>query len=300
MVRVNSPFGEMTTYRTGGRASAMVTVSTLAELDALASAIRAIGPVNTFVLGNGSNTLVSDAGFDGLVIKLESSAATPVVHDSKVTVGGGDSLPVVSRKLAAAGLTGFEWAVGVPGTVGGAARMNAGGHGSDFAATFSAAVLLDLDDGQMSERGKFAMEFGYRHSSVRSNELIWQVQMVLSPGSAEDSAEKIAEIVRWRRIHQPGGQNAGSVFRNPEGLSAGRLVEEAGLKGLANSSAAVSEKHANFIQATKYGSSEDVLALMVQIREQVLHVTGIRLQSEVVLIGFSGEHYEKWLNGCEA
>ena len=172
-----------------------------------------------------------------------------------VVAGGAVSLPVLARRTAAAGLTGLEWAVGVPGSVGGAVRMNAGGHGSDIAATIRGVRLVDLVGGEHGDVPAAALDLAYRHSSLSPSQVVVSARFELEPGDRATSEAEIAEIVRWRREHQPGGQNAGSVFTNPMGDSAGRLVDAAGLKGFRVGTAHVSEKHANFIQADDGGST---------------------------------------------
>jgi UDP-N-acetylmuramate dehydrogenase len=199
-------------------------------------------------------------------------------------------LPVLARRTAGAGLTGLEWAVGVPGSVGGAVRMNAGGHGSDVSRSLVACGLVDLAQGDHAAvacRGVAEMDFGYRRSAVTGHQVVVWARFGLTPGDEASSAGTIRDIVRWRLDHQPGGQNAGSVFTNPEGDSAGRLIDEAGLKGLRWGTAQVSEKHANFIQADDGGSADDVRRLMEEVRRLVRERTGIELRTEIRLIGFA-------------
>src|SRR4051812_48994913 len=148
-----------------------------------------------------------------------------------VGAGGPVALPALARRTAAASLTGFEWAVGVPGSVGGAVRMNAGGHGSDMSRCLAHYVFADLRGGPDGEASVDALRSSYRHSSIEPHQVVLLAELQLAPGDRAASEAEIADIVRWRRKHQPGGQNAGSVFTNPEGDSAGRLIEAAGLKG---------------------------------------------------------------------
>ena len=196
-------------------------------------------------------------------------------------------MPVLARRSAAAGLTGLEWAVGVPGSVGGALRMNAGGHGSDVAAVLSAWSFVDLRGGPDGDRKPEDLKLGYRRSALAPHHVVVWAEFGLREGDRAASEREIAEIVKWRRENQPGGQNCGSVFTNPEADSAGRLVEAAGLKGHRLGSAHVSEKHANFIQAEEGGSAEDVLALIRHVQRQVNDTFGVLLQPEVRLVGFT-------------
>jgi UDP-N-acetylmuramate dehydrogenase len=193
---------------------------------------------------------------------------------------------VLARRVADAGWSGLAWAVGVPGSVGGAVRMNAGGHGSDMASRLVRYSWVDLfsDAGGTDDVGHLA--YGYRSSSVTPTQLVVAAELEVTPGSVQAEQEAVAAIVRWRRAHQPGGSNAGSVFTNPEGDSAGRLIEAAGLKGYRLGTAHVSEKHANFIQADTEGRADDVHTLMEHVRSTVAERCGVVLRTEVRLLGF--------------
>lgn len=286
----DEPIGPFTTYRVGGAASLMVIVETDAELAAVAAATAAAG-VATLTIGKGSNLLVCDAGFPGLALRLGNAFASidiagAVGDTTLVRAGGAASLPVVARRTAAAALTGFEWAVGVPGSIGGAVRMNAGGHGSDMSAVLARIRVVDLATGEDGVVPVDTLDLGYRSSAIRSDHVVGWAELALRPGDRERSEAEIREIVRWRRANQPGGQNAGSVFANPPGDSAGRLIEAAGCKGLRVGTAAVSPKHANFIQADPSGRADDVYALMVEVRQRVHAATGVVLHNENLLIGY--------------
>lgn len=285
LARRDAPLGPLTTYRVGGPAAVLVEASDEADLAAVARAVKASG-LPTLVVGRGSNLLVADAGFPGIAITLSDAFATISATGTSVRAGAATTLPVLARRTAAAGLTGLEWAVGVPGSVGGGLRMNAGGHGSDVKATLSAARLFDLVSGQPREVEAAALDLGYRRSAVGSADVVVAAEFGLAPGDRSTSEATIAEIVRWRREHQPGGSNAGSVFTNPPHGSAGQLIDEAGLKGLRHRSAFVSPKHANFIQVDEGGSADDVRALLLTVQRKVEELTGIRLRPELHLVGF--------------
>lgn len=292
--RLGEPLGARTTYRVGGPAAVLVTVSGEDDLVLLRDALRragAEGRVPLLVLGKGSNLLVSDAGFDGVVVclgkpfelvELPEPGGAPVVR-----AGGGCGLPVLARRTVEAGLRGLEWAVGVPGSVGGALRMNAGGHGSDVAATLRRYRWVDLLEPRQGEDDAASLHLGYRTSALTDSQVVVWAEFGLRPGDPAEGRAEIAEIVRWRRQHQPGGSNAGSVFTNPRGDSAGRLVDASGLKGFRLGSARVSEKHANFIQADDGGSADDVARLIEHVRAEVAHRCGVELVPEVHLVGFS-------------
>jgi UDP-N-acetylmuramate dehydrogenase len=281
-----SAFGPRTTLRVGGTADELVELAGPSDLAGLVGRLAG-RPV--FVLGNGSNTLVADAGFPGVVVHLGPGFSEVAFEGVRVRAGAAADLPVIARRSVEAGLAGFEWAVGVPGTLGGAVAMNAGGHGSDMAACVVEATIVDLRTGSVSVRSKDALAFGYRTSSVAPHELVLEATLELHPGDPEEGRRRLREIVRWRREHQPGGANCGSVFTNPQGDSAGRLIEAAGLAGRRHGSAEVSTKHANFIQAAEGGSADDVVALMLEVAEVVEAASGVRLRSEVRLVGVDEE-----------
>ncbi len=285
LARRDVPLGPLCTYRVGGAAALFATVAGPQDLRRVVTAV-AEAPVPVLVVGRGSNLLVADAGFSGLALQLAGEFETVTITGTTVTAGGAASLPVVARQSAAAGLTGFEWAVGVPGSIGGAVRMNAGGHGSDMAASLTRVHLADLATGEDGWVTVDRLDLTYRHSSVRAEQVVLAAELGLSTGDRSAAESTIAEIVRWRRAHQPGGQNAGSVFTNPPGDSAGRLIDAAGARGLRVGSAHVSEKHANFIQADEGGSADDVVRLMRIVQDRVREASGVVLRPETRLVGF--------------
>jgi UDP-N-acetylmuramate dehydrogenase len=286
------PIGPMTTYRVGGPAALFVRLTAVEQLRVVAEARRTSG-LPVLVLGRGSNMLVADAGFPGIAVSMVDLPERLDIDDAayRVTASAGLALPVVARKTAAAGLTGFEWAVGVPGSIGGAVRMNAGGHGSDMAAALVSVDVFDLD---ASEERTLAVEdlgLGFRSSALAPDHLVLSAELQLAAGDVGESAQLLKEIVAWRRANQPGGQNAGSVFVNPVPgeVSAGALIDAAGLRGHRVGSAEVSTKHANFIQADDGGLAADVRTLMAHVRDQVEATSGFRLRSEIRLVGFGDE-----------
>jgi UDP-N-acetylmuramate dehydrogenase len=286
--RRDGSLGPLTTYRVGGPAALLVAEAGPEDLAAVADAVAASG-LPVLVVGRGSNLLVADEGFPGIAVTLGDALATVTVDGSVVTAGGAAALPVVARRCVAAGLTGFEWAVGVPGSIGGAVRMNAGGHGSDMAASLRRVHVLDLDTGEDGWMLVEELRLGYRCSAIGPHQVVLAAELGLSPGDVARGEAELAEIVRWRRAHQPGGANAGSVFTNPPGDSAGRLIDAAGLKGRRFGTAMVSTKHANFIQSDEGGSADDVAALMAEVRAAVAGATGVDLQSETRLVGFPAD-----------
>jgi len=282
--------GPFTTYRVGGPARRFLRVEDDDDLRLVGSAVRASG-LAVLVVGKGSNLLVADAGFDGLAVVLGDRFATIDIEGTRVRAGGAAALPVVARRTAAAGLRGFEWAVGVPGSVGGAVRMNAGGHGSDMAASLLGVRVIDLRGGEDVEVPATALELGYRRSNLTPDQLVVWADLGLHEGDRSEAEATLGDIVRWRREHQPGGANAGSVFTNPPGDSAGRLIDAAGAKGLRVGSAEVSTKHANFIQADDAGSADDIVALMAEVQRRVRDAFGVTLLPETRLVGFGPEPF---------
>jgi UDP-N-acetylmuramate dehydrogenase len=282
----DAPLGSRTTYRVGGTAALATEVSGEAALVEVARALDGLD-VPVLVLGNGSNLLVGDAGFAGLVVTLGPGFAGLAIEGTEVRAGGALSLPTLARRTAASGLTGLEWAVGVPGSAGGAVRMNAGGHGSDTVATLVRYRTVDLATGDVTDRPTAHLAASYRYTSLSATDVVIEATHQLTPGDPEVGRASIDEIVRWRRANQPGGANAGSVFTNPPGDSAGGLIDACGLKGLRIGSAEVSLKHANFIQADKGGSADDVRRVMDAVHQRVLAASGIDLSTEVRMIGFS-------------
>jgi UDP-N-acetylmuramate dehydrogenase len=284
------PIGPLTTYRVGGNAALFFEASDAEDLTRVARAVSESG-VAVLVVGGGSNLLVADAGWPGLVLTLGDGFTaidvTPRGERAHVRAGASVGLPVLARRTAALALTGLEWAVGVPGRVGGAVRMNAGGHGSDVSRTLVAARVVDLERGGDAVRSAPELAFGYRRSSVATADVVVWAEFELQRGDREACEAEIAEIVRWRRANQPGGANAGSVFSNPPDDAAGRLIEAAGLKGHRRGSAYVSPKHANFFQAEVGGSADDVRALILEVQALVTERTGVRLEPELRMVGFA-------------
>jgi UDP-N-acetylmuramate dehydrogenase len=276
-----------TTFRIGGPADFVVRPRTVGELVEIAESLAAID-VDYLVLGQGSNVLISDAGFRGIVVLVDGEFGDWSVSDNVVTSGSAVKMPVLARQCAQRGLAGLEWMVGVPGSIGGAVCMNAGGHGADVATNFLSATVLDLNSGIVRERTKDSLQFAYRQSSIRRHEMVLTASFQCQTGNVAALEREISSIVRWRREHQPGGANCGSVFTNPAGDSAGRLIDAAGLKGLRCGTAEVSSKHANFIQAGDQASSVDVWELIIEVRRRVFEKFGVALHPEVRTVGFDG------------
>lgn len=286
----DAPLGTRTTYRVGGPAALAVVIEEDRHIDRLVEAAIASG-LPTLAVGKGSNLLVADAGFAGLAVLLGErycSASFPKAGEDagEVLAGAGLALPVLARQSAAQGWRGLEWAVGIPGSVGGAVKMNAGGHGSDTSAHILGAEIVDLEGGGREQWPAPRLGLGLRDSALGPQHLVIGARLAVRRGDAAAAGAEVEEIVRWRRQNQPGGRNAGSVFKNPPGDFAGRLVEEAGCKGMRIGGAEVSPKHANFIVAGKDACAGDVAALIAAVAARVEQRCGVVLHPEVHLVGF--------------
>ena len=294
-IECDAPFGRHTTYRVGGLATCAVEVSSVAELLMIGSAATSCG-APLAVLGRGSNTLVSDSGWRGVLITLgplsdwiqADAGGLKTGEDLIIEVGGAVAMPVLSRRMASIGVTGLEWMVGVPGSIGGAVRMNAGGHGAELSDAIVDADIVDLRRGQLERWHIDRLKLGFRSSAIDNHHVVLSARLKGSMGDPDVVSTRVEDIVRWRREHQPGGQNCGSVFVNPVPgeVSAGALIDELGLRGFRIGSAEVSTKHANFIQADSGGQADDVHTVMKSVRRRVLDATGYDLRSEVRLFGF--------------
>jgi UDP-N-acetylmuramate dehydrogenase len=274
----------LTTYGVGGQAAALVRVRGEDHLHEVAVAVaRSHLPV--LVVGLGSNLLVADDGFAGVVVVLGEAFAGVAIEDTTVRAGGRAKLPVVARQSAAGGLTGFEWAAGVPGSIGGAVRMNAGVPDADMADALSSVKLVDLGSGLETVVGPQDLALGYRTSSVTDQQVVVWAELALERGDPQQAQRSIRQKTQWRREHQPGGRNAGSVFTNPPGDSAGRLIDAAGCKGLRIGSAEISPKHANFIVVDENGRAADVWQVMDEVRQRVFAHSGVVLHAETVMVG---------------
>lgn len=287
-LRVDAPIAPLTTFRIGGPAALYLEPDTVGELLLVGEILRATD-LPFLVLGKGSNVLVHDAGFAGLVVRLGRgfrwSARTP----SGLSAGGAMPLPGLSGIALTHGLRGLEFAIAIPATVGGAVRMNAGAHGSCMADVVASAQVVDLEAGVTREIARDDLGFAYRRSALARSAIVVGVAVDLSAGDPAGIRERMDEARRWRRETQPIGEpNCGSVFKNPPEAKAARLIEEAGCKGLRIGGAAVSTKHANFIIADPGTSAADVRSLIQEVRRRVAAETGIELEPEVHEVGGAG------------
>jgi len=298
---------QFTTYRVGGNAALHVHVESIDDLEAI-SAVLAQVDLPLLVMGRGSNMLIADTGFQGLAItfgsfleyidlpdRTDDGGSQDGSQDGSLAVepialfGGSVPLPVAARQSVHRGLTGFEWGVGVPGTIGGAVRMNAGGHGSDMASSLVSARIFHLLRGVEAHVDAVDLGLRFRGSAIADHHVVLSATLNLGWATDTQATEnQLSEIVKWRRENQPGGQNAGSVFVNPVPgqVSAGALIDQIGMRGFRIGTAHVSDKHANFIQSEEGGLASDVVQVMAEIRRRVKESTGYDLRSEIRLAGF--------------
>jgi len=287
LVRHDVSLGPLTTYKAGGPARLFAEVATLADLDRLiASGITR--EAELLVLGRGSNLVVADAGFDGLVVHLTGEFMSVEVEGELVTAGGAVPLPRLARSAVEKSVIGLEFFVGVPGSVGGAVRQNAGCFGVETADHLLNAAIIDLRSGARADCTAIDLELGYRHSNLSSSQLVAAATFRGQVGDQEEGRAQMREITRWRRDHQPGGTlNAGSVFKNPAGTTAGELIDRLGLKGTRVGDVAVSEKHANFFVAGPGATSADIRGLVDLVKDTVLELSGTILEPEIQFVGFT-------------
>lgn len=297
---LDHPLGSMTTYGVGGAARVAVVVEDHDACVVIGSIMSHHRDVPVAVLGRGSNTLVADTGFDGVAVIMRAEAGDGGVDVDPagrfVIAHGAASMPVLARRSVAAGLGGLEWCVGIPGSVGGAVRMNAGGHGAEMADSLESATVVSLRSGGSTEVAVDRLGLHFRGSALSGHHVVLSARLRTSVRDAVEGQRILDEVVAWRRRHQPGGRNAGSVFVNPapgEG-SAGALIDAAGLRGHRAGGAAVSDKHANFIQADQGAMAADVVAVMEQVQDAVERVHGVRLRSEVCLLGFDADVQQRF------
>jgi len=273
-----------TTLGTGGPARAFARPETLDELEeALAWADERELPVAT--IGLGSNLLVADEGFDGLVLKLGGELAEATVQEERLLAGGGATNAVCLHRVRAAGLGGFEFACAIPGTIGGGVWMNAGAYGSDWATILERAQVVDSDGAQWLTPGELGLS--YRHSGLRHGQVVARAEFALAPLPEEQIKANIARLQALRKAAQPTNKRTfGSVFKNPEHeLTAGRMLEACGLKGHRMGGAQISPRHANFIENAGEARSADAVALMAEARRRALEQFGVELRHEVEFLG---------------
>src|SRR5690606_14933059 len=275
--RVDLPLAPFTTYKLGGPARYFVEAEDVSALEEVGEALRA-DSLPVLVLGRGSNLLWYDAGLPGVVMRLGTVfSGMEIGPDGLVLSGVGVPLPRLARAASKEGGCGLEWGVGIPGSVGGAVRQNAGCFGREVVDVLVEAEVVSLIDGTRKWKQAEHLDLSYRHSNVAATDVVISARFSTVTADPEESAKEMKEVTRWRRDHQPGGTlNAGSVFKNPPGEAAGEIIDRLGLKGFAMGPVRVSPRHANFIEAGPGASAAAVRDLIVEVRRRVDESMGMR------------------------
>jgi UDP-N-acetylmuramate dehydrogenase len=293
-VAFDHPLASMTTYRLGGAAAVLFEPASAEDLLGVSEAMNESGlspeDVSLLVLGRGSNIVISDRGFDGLVIRMSSKMGWIRSQEQdrphRVNAGAATSMPLLANWAARRSLAGLEFTVGIPGSVGGGVRMNAGAHGGAVADTLTDAATYTLGDNAIRVRDAATLELDYRHSSLGRADVVVSASFDLVPDDQGAIKARMERFRKHRADTQPGAlQNAGSTFKNPPGDSAGRLVEAAGLKGHSVGGAQVSELHANFFISSDEATAQDVFDLVHDVRRKVLERFDVDLEPEVRFVG---------------
>ncbi|MTI81405.1 MAG: UDP-N-acetylmuramate dehydrogenase [Firmicutes bacterium] len=282
---VNEPMARHTSWRIGGPAEYFVEPQNTEELKKCILLAKEL-QIPLTIVGNGTNLLVKDTGIPGLVIKIGRGFSDININGGVITAGAGALLPAVARAAMDHHLSGFSWSAGIPGTIGGAVIMNAGANGSCISEVIQTVDVINRD-GELLELGHEQLCFDYRISALQDSELIVvDAKFLCSPGDHNEIKKEMNKYIAKRKEMQPQGYpNAGSVFKNPPGDSAGRLLDVSGCKGLKVGNAQVSTVHANWIINLGGATADDVLTLICQVKEIVKDKTGVALQLEVRVLG---------------
>lgn len=284
-ILLNEPMKKHTTFQVGGNADCLIVIEKEEELAALIRYLNRI-EIPYLVLGNGSNLLVSDDGFRGIVLKTKGSFSEIIVEEDRITAKSGALLSQVAKAAYENGLTGFEFAAGIPGTVGGAVVMNAGAYGGEMAQVVEQAKVIDKF-GEVLTMDNDSMEFGYRKSAIKNHPFaVVEVTYKLQKGEKEKIKARMDELAAARREKQPlEFPSAGSTFKRPEGYFAGKLIMDAGLRGYRVGGAQVSEKHCGFVINRGGATAADICKLMSDVNAEVEKQFGVTLEPEVKMIG---------------
>lgn len=289
-ILANEKMSAHTTFRTGGAADIFVEIKNDGEMKRALAILKSEGltaPNRDFcLLGNGSNLLVSDSGVRGVVLHVSREYSRIEVRGNMLVCEAGATLAAIARTACENALTGFEFAAGIPGSLGGAVVMNAGAYGGEMKQVVK-SVRLMTPDGEILEKSAEEMHFSYRHSLVKEQPLIvLGAVMALETGEQAAIQAKMEELAFARRGKQPlEYPSAGSTFKRPEGHFAAKLIDEAGLRGFSVGDAQVSEKHCGFVVNRGNASAADIYALIREVQEKVRESSGVTLEPEVVLVG---------------
>lgn len=281
----HEPMSRHTTFRVGGEAECMAVVETKEELSQLISYLGRIEQ-DYFVLGNGSNLLVGDKGYRGIIVKLGPRLSAVGVEKNHIAAGAGALLSKVAYAARDAGLSGLEFAAGIPGSIGGAIVMNAGAYGGEMKQVVQMVRVIDRE-GEILTLDNDTMEFGYRTSIIRDRPfIVLGVVLKLTPGNKEEISARMEELMKQRKSKQPlEYPSAGSTFKRPEGYYAGKLIMDAGLRGYRIGGAQVSEKHCGFVINRGGASAADIREVIEEVQERVKDRFHVRLEREVIFLG---------------
>ena len=284
-IRFHEPMKKHTSFRTGGEAATFIQVENKEQLKKVLYYLRKTEH-EYFVLGNGTNLLVSDRGYDGVVIQIGSKMSAIRVDGNRIYVQAGALLSQTAKQALDAGLTGMEFASGIPGSVGGGIVMNAGAYDGEMESIVESVTVLN-EDGEFMVLDHDTMEFGYRSSIIKNRPfIVVEAVLKLEQGDKDSIKEKMDDFALRRRQKQPlEYPSAGSTFKRPEGYFAGKLIMDCGLRGYRIGGAQVSEKHCGFVINAANATSEDIAELMAEIQERVKEKFGVQLEPEVVKLG---------------
>ena len=281
----NEPMSRHTTFRVGGEAQCMVQIEKEEELIELVPYLNRVGQ-EYFILGNGSNLLVGDKGYQGIIIKLGEGMNVISIENNRITAQAGALLAQTSIAARDAGLTGMEFAVGIPGSVGGGIVMNAGAYDGEMKQITESVKVMDKE-GKILILDNDTMEFGYRTSIIKNRPfIVLEVVLRLQTGNKEEIKQKMDELMEKRRSKQPiGYPSAGSTFKRPEGYFAGKLIMDAGMRGYSIGGARVSDKHCGFIVNMGTATAADIREVIEEVQERVKERFQVTLEPEVVFLG---------------
>jgi UDP-N-acetylmuramate dehydrogenase len=284
-LRTDFAIAPLTTFRIGGPAALFLEAASTDDLVAVGEVVRE-ADLPVLVLGKGSNVLVSDRGFGGLVLRLGRSFRWAARDGDTLSAGAAMPLPALAGIALSHALAGLEFGVAIPASLGGAVRMNAGAHGAELADRVSSVDVFELRAGAVRRIPATEIAFAYRRTGLPDDAVVLAASLVLAPGDPAEIRRRMDEVREWRRRTQPLAEaNCGSVFKNPPGDHAARLIEAAGGKGMAVGGARVSEKHANFIVASEGATAIDVVQLIRSLRDLVQERFDVSLEPEVHLVG---------------
>ncbi len=284
-ILINELMSRHTTFRTGGPASLFLRPRTTEEIKGVLKLLKR-AEVDFFILGNGSNLLVSDKGYDGVIISLANFADIKIEDETKVLAQAGAMNSAIASLVRENSLTGFEFAAGIPGTIGGAMIMNAGAYGGEMKDITEKVTVLS-SDGEIIKLDNQAMKFGYRTSALKGkNFVVLSALLQLNKGDKDEISARMQELALKRKEKQPlEYPSAGSTFKRPEGYFAGKLIEDSGLRGFSIGDAEVSEKHCGFVVNKGNAKSADIYTLIKQVQNKVYEDSGVKLEPEVIMLG---------------